>query len=746
MRQAFRVVDWFCMHRAAARSERGFTIVEVLVASVILLVGIMGTLTLVQMAGGAANRAKTREGATNIAREVLEDARGVGYAQIGQSSWLTPTLASFSGRTGAITAPNGFTAQTVVGRRGASYTVATRWCSVDDPRDANGVHASSTTWCSDSTATGTADSQPQDLKRVTVDVTWATRGVTQPTIEQVATFASSGASVGPQVTALAMQTPTPNPPAAPVITANPPSGNATFLATAPGSSDLKFSVNGVEQTSGVVNNGDGTYTFTWPVSSLLDATYQIGAAAVDALGTRGAYRSLPVKLARTAPVAPANVAGGYNYLWVSGSRNTAVELAWDANPEGSVTGYEVLRGATSVCGSSTTSAISCVDLNPPSSGTTSYTVKTWYRDGAGTPQSVSSTKSVTAPAPPFPTTYYWTTGTSFSRTFCYRSGSGTYVGDGPSAFSPGTSTSYSRAQGPGVTACLAPFTGGVTLPAGTNNTAFTGHFTNSSATSCKLQLRFSTDNNSIKTWAGNGYNGSATYLTVPGNLASPTAVTQTTNTAAQSFSAGDQVSVYLGGFTSAVSGSDCTGTTYYFNSTAYTSRVTVPFSGSSSGTPLAQPATPVSPSAVHNADGSTTLTMTAPLGTPAADFYRIYRDGTNYTNRVDTTDAPATKLASATSAGAISLSVGDANGFAAGQSVFVDAGSSLDTMTIASVSGSTITFTAGLPHAHATGAAISSRTVTWTDTGTAGSTHTYYVTAASAAFAESVFSGAMGPL
>lgn len=496
----------------------------------------------------------------------------------------------------------------------------------------------------------------------------------------------------------------------------------------------------------MVNNGDGTYTFTWPIASLRDATYTIGAVAVDALGARGAARTLPVKLARTAPVAPTNVAGGYNYVWVSGTKTTAVELAWDANAEGSVTGYEVLRGATSVCGGSASAAISCIDLSPATSGSTTYTVKTWYRDGAGTAQSVSATHSVTAPAPPFPTTYHWTTGTSFSRTFCYKSGNSTFVGDGPSSFAPGASTSYARAQGPGVTACLAPFTTTVNLPAGTNNTTFTGYFTNSSASTCKLQVLFTDDRNSIKTWAGNSYNSSATYLSVPPSLSSPTVVSQTTNTAAHTFAAGDQMSVFLGGFTSSVSGSDCTGTTYYFNSTQYPSRVAVPLSGSSAGTALAQPATPGSPTGVHNADGSTTLTMTAPAGTPAVDFYRIYRDGTDYTKRVDTTDASANALASATGAGATSVTLGDVTGFATGQSVLVDTGSSQDQVTISSISGKTLAFSSGMAHAHAAGTTVSSRTVTWTDANTGGSTHTYYVTAASAALAESLFSGAIGPL
>jgi hypothetical protein len=92
------------------------------------------------------------------------------------------------------------------------------------------------------------------------------------------------------------------------------------------------------------------------------------------------------------------------------------------------------------------------------------------------------------------------------------------------------------------------------------------------------------------------------------------------------------------------------------------------------------------------------------------------------------------------------VTLNDATGFAAGQSVLVDSGANQDQMTISSISGNTLTFTAGLAHAHASGASVSARSITWTDTNTGGSSHTYYVTAASAAFAESPFSGAIGPL
>ena len=48
--------------------------------------------------------------------------------------------------------------------------------------------------------------------------------------------------------------------------------------------------------------------------------------------------------------------GAYNYIYIAGTKTLVVELEWDANPEGSVTGYEVRRGIWWVCGGQTSLA------------------------------------------------------------------------------------------------------------------------------------------------------------------------------------------------------------------------------------------------------------------------------------------------------------------------------------------------------------------------------------------------------
>src|SRR5439155_17482799 len=93
-----------------------------------------------------------------------------------------------------------------------------------------------------------------------------------------------------------------------------------------------------------------------------------------------------------------------------GSGALAVELDWDAAPEGTVNGYEVWKGVTQVCTASLNTY--CMDTSPASSGTTTYTIKTDYTDGAGTPQQMNTTYNTTAPGSGSLATTYWLTTTN----------------------------------------------------------------------------------------------------------------------------------------------------------------------------------------------------------------------------------------------------------------------------------------------------------------------------------------------
>ena len=688
--------------RSRVRDQRGLTLPEIMVAMVILLIGVMATFVMLDVANGDESQASSREGATNLARELLEDAHAKQYTQIGPAGWFQTQLQTIGGGTGTVSssgslAQSNYTQSTTITRRNVTYAVSVTACSVDDGRDSYGTHASTTNWCSDSTTTGTGDGQPEDLKRVKVHESWtlgSPTGNRTQTLDQTVTFSATGAVVGPAITNLTISSPSQYANQTnPIITANPspsPPGNVTFTATSAGAADMKFAVNGVDQASGIVNNGNGTWTFTWPIAALPDATYTIAATAIDQLGTRGQPRTLPVQLNRGTPAPLANLVGGYNYVWTntspynnppSGQKALVVELRWDANAEGSVTGYEVDRsGGSVVCGGQTSLATECIDLTPATTGSSTYTVKTWYRDANNNFQSISTTYTVTAPGNGSSVSTQWwhTTGTSVSTTKCVSPSSTTsgQQHDLVSTYTGGTEVAWTNAAGGNaLIGCMPPFTSTVTMPASTNQMIFSAYLKNAGTVNCSIGVQVY-KNGSILSGgvAGSGYGGSPASFVIPAGQTQPTLVTQNLSTTAQTFVAGDQLSILIAGFAtnSSKNGNVCTSTTLYYNSTAHPVTTTLPLSASGGGgATLPQPAPPTGLTLTSNADGTKTLTWNAPTGTPAPDFYRIYRDGQKYTNRIDT--------------------AGD------------------------------------------TGQAQ----IQWTDTNTGGTSHTYYVTTAAATLAES---------
>ena len=620
--------------RVLRRSERGLTIAETLVAATLLLVGALGTFALLDTANGAASSSRAREGATNLGREILEDARSVAYTKIGQPGWLQPQLQALAGGNGGVTTPSTYTQRTTVSRRGFTYTVDVAPCSVDDSRDGYGIHPPGGSWCWDSISTGLADGQAEDMKRVTASITWTANGRPQA-LDMTATFGSAGVAIGPAVSSFSIISPSGLTGSTPTITTNPTGGIVTFRAAAAGTADMKFTVNGADQTTGIVNNGNGTWNFNWNIAALKDGTYTVAAVAIDSLGTRGQPLSIQVTLNRNVPAPIANPAGGYNYVYVNGVKTLVVEGTWDANTEGNVTGYELLRGTTSVCGGPTNLVPACMDLNPPTSGTSTYTIRTWYRDGAGSLQSIATSYPLTAPTTSsVPTHYYMTydasnpSGTYTGATCATGTGSG-------GKFDMLTSVpSFSSVTGGSgwVSGCLPPLPAGVSMTSNGTMTVNTTWINPGSSDCSTLPLYLYLNGTTLI--AGTGINGGGSLPKIPkGTTASaPKSFSVNYKTSGRSFAAGDQLSFYTPAATYSAA---CAGIALYFNNAANSADVLLPMTGGSISS-LAQPAAPTGLTTTVNGDGTTTLTWNAASGTPTPDFYRIYRDGFNYDDRIDT--------------------------------------------------------------------------------------------------------------
>ena len=605
------------------------SVLETMVAAVILSAGVLGVFVMVEVADNVNKTNRGRETANALARELLETARSTPFQDIGVANWMNTTMTNLEGRTGAVQSPSTHAVTTTVTRRDVAYAVSVDTCSVDDAKDGYGPHSGSINWCSDSLNTTGTDAKAEDLKRVAVTLTWS-ENAKNYSIYQTATFSSTGQVVGPTVSTLQIKTPAVADPTAPVITSG---SNATFEAVASGAADMKFSVDGVEQTSGV-SGGNGTWGFNWNITNLKDGVYQIGATAVDSLGTRGAPMILQVKLARGVPVGATNVTGGYNDVFSSGSTTRVVELGWDASPEGNVTGYEVLKGATTVCAASLN--LECMDMSPASSGSTVYTVRTLYTDAAGAQGSVSTTYSVTAPTGggTLPNTYgIVNTSNNATPTMCWNGGTPPGARDLVSNYPTSGGTNSTFGSSLALIACLPPFQNPVSMAAGT----VTGrmYFTNTSTNrTCSLAAaRLYID---------------ATVVAGPVNVnpaigpntLTPVLRTFTFAVSARTFPAGSQLvwNQHTGS-----NDNNCTGVRLNFGSGTYQSTVTLPALSSTGGTALTKPSAPTGLTVTANPDGTRTVTWTPPAtSTPAVEFFRIYRDGQNYTNRIDTLGAVGT--------------------------------------------------------------------------------------------------------
>jgi Tfp pilus assembly protein PilE len=370
-------------NRASPRllSEGGFTLVETMMASLVLVVGVLGTLALIDTANSKTVATRGREAATSLARQLIEDVNNIPFRELSQTG-IAADLQSNQGLESAQGSPS-----YTINRRGFSYAITVTVCSLDDPRDGLGS-TSGATFCTPSTFSLTAaagtptDPDPEDYKRVVVQVRWNGH-----TAQQSALVANPGSAAGPAVTNLV---PTTTSGGSTTIDSSYTQTSVGFRATTsitPAS--VTWSRDG--DTQGDASGSGTTWNFTWPIgpatdpaqaldpATVLDGTYNIGARAFDQFGVTGAARTVTMTLNRSIARKPTGVAAGRN--------STVVEIDWQANPEHDIVGYQVYRrltsggAATLVC--PLTQQTSCQDQSPPNQATLYYYVVALDRDTAG---------------------------------------------------------------------------------------------------------------------------------------------------------------------------------------------------------------------------------------------------------------------------------------------------------------------------------------------------------------------------
>ncbi|MEA2133658.1 MAG: hypothetical protein QOC68_1567 [Solirubrobacteraceae bacterium] len=349
------------------RRAEGFTLIETLVATIVLVVGVLATLGLYQSANRATVTTRSREGATNLTRELVEGARGIPYDKLVATD-LVPELQKLPGLEDSAIG-TGYTIQ----RRNTLYTIDATVCTMDDGKDGGGPRPSGLSFCSDSVAAGTADKNPEDYRRVTVTVSWTRNNYTRTAVES-GIVNNPGSATGPAVRTLFVDSV-----AAPYEITDPAATSLLMkLTTSSKPATVNWSLDGTTQTTTptAVDATQLLWQFSWPTPATLDdGPYLVSAEAFNQYGVSGPGRTETVTLNRFVPRKPIRFAGGR-----SGTLLPIVEMEWAANTERDIIGYEVQRvddGAVICAFASQGLATTCTDQTPLNTTTSSYRVRAY---------------------------------------------------------------------------------------------------------------------------------------------------------------------------------------------------------------------------------------------------------------------------------------------------------------------------------------------------------------------------------
>lgn len=367
------------------RPAHGFTLIEVLVAMTVLLVGIMATIALIDRANATTVTTRTREAATNLARELVEAARSVPYDEL--SVPIQTRLQGFQGLADDKPLETGWQVE----RRNRLFTVTATVCTVDDAKDGIADHgADSGSFCDNpAPTTEPLERNPEDYKRVRVQAEWTDRGVTRE-VHQTVLINNPGSAGGPAVLALEPDNFT-----GPTVT----SGTSLRfrLTTSSIPETVTWLVDGSRKAQATMFDGvgyqwrfdweigspavDGTSAGAVPAGTLLDGPYLVGAEAFNKYGVSGPSRSLTVPLNRSLPLVPHGLAAGRGGD-PTDAEAQIVNLEWLQNPERDIRRYRVYRstaasmtGAVEVC--EVERALACVDPDPPDVDALYYVVRAY---------------------------------------------------------------------------------------------------------------------------------------------------------------------------------------------------------------------------------------------------------------------------------------------------------------------------------------------------------------------------------
>jgi prepilin-type N-terminal cleavage/methylation domain-containing protein len=324
--------------------ERGFTIVEMMVAVVVLLVGTLGTLAMLDTANKRSRGAQDRQNGIAVGRQVLEAAKSIPYRHVAPGS-IVSVLRQDADIAGVSASP------WRIERDNTTYTVQVSVCWLDEPADGLGSRAAGN-FCDGSGAGGTADGNSIDHKRVTVVTSWDT-DAGAGSARQSTLVSARGGIDAPGVESVQLTSPA----TAPIT--DPNATSASFAVTTnQDAAAVVWSLDGAQQDA--AGGSARNWNFSWELPPS-DGAYDVSAQAFDSEGTGGEVRSTTVVVNRFVPAA-------VNDLEAARRSSGVVETAWLASPERDVIGYRVYRqegsGPVEVACTLVTQT-TCVDPSPP---------------------------------------------------------------------------------------------------------------------------------------------------------------------------------------------------------------------------------------------------------------------------------------------------------------------------------------------------------------------------------------------
>jgi prepilin-type N-terminal cleavage/methylation domain-containing protein len=317
--------------------QSGFSLVEVLVAAVILVLGATAAFSLIDSANRSISANSARSGGTNLARELTEYARATDYDllqddQVVAALRARPTVqGTLSGGTWTIE------------RRNVAYTVTASACTFDDPKDGLATTPPDEACPAAAAVNAVNDLNGDDFRRVTVTLTWKVRERPGKSV-QTAVIVNPAGGLGPRITSF-------HEPGAEITGESQTWGGVSTLrlTSTPASSVSWTTDDG--KSNGDASGGPNEWGFTWDFGTAFDTSgpwvrdgsYQVQAQAKDDRGIPGEARIITIHVNRHAPGQVPGFIGGWN------KTHQVVDLRWSRYDERDLQGYVVKRNGVQVC-------------------------------------------------------------------------------------------------------------------------------------------------------------------------------------------------------------------------------------------------------------------------------------------------------------------------------------------------------------------------------------------------------------